>query len=109
METTNISHLILRELREIRKLLREYFRPKAPKEVDLPDLVEVTWILRELGIGRTTFYKHVKNKLLFPKLRIGNRDYFERHAVRNLKNAHERSHLPYRKLDRGNSPRQQAA
>ncbi|WP_072319308.1 hypothetical protein [Sinomicrobium oceani] len=86
METTDISHLILRELCEIRTLLRDHFGPRSPKEADLPELVEITWILRELGIGRTTFYKHVKNKLLFPKFRIGNRDYFDRKAVQDLQN-----------------------
>ncbi|UGU18109.1 hypothetical protein LS482_09540 [Sinomicrobium kalidii] len=86
METTEMSSLIVRELQEIRKLLQEHFGQRTPKEADLPELVEVTWILRELGIGRSTFYKHVKNKLLFPKLRIGNRDYFDREAVQNLQN-----------------------
>ncbi|MGS2741670.1 hypothetical protein [Sinomicrobium sp. M5D2P17] len=94
MDTIDIPGQTLRELREIRKLLQEHFGQGVPilrqaqqqAGADLSDLVEVTWILRELGIGRTTFYKHVKHKLLFPKFRIGNRDYFDRKAVQNLQN-----------------------
>src|SRR5690606_31527366 len=88
----------LRELREIRRLLEEHFRKDQPMEIDLPDLVDITFALRQLGIGRSTFYKHVKGKLLQPVLRIGNRDYFERHAVNSLQSWHTESKLPYREL-----------
>src|SRR3546814_152902 len=99
MENVVTQQHTLRELREIRRLLEEHFRKDRPLEVDLlPDLVDITFALRQLGICRSTFYKHVKGKLLQPVLRVGNRDYFERYAVNNLHRWHTESKLPYRKL-----------
>ncbi|MEC3878621.1 hypothetical protein [Parapedobacter sp. 10938] len=88
----------LRELREIRRLLEEHFGRDKTQEMDLPDLVDITFALQQLGISRSTFYKHVRGKLLHAVLRVGNRDYFDRLNVINLHRWHVESKLPYRKL-----------
>lgn len=98
MENISTQESALRELREIRKLLQDHFHKDNPKEVDLPNLVDMTFVLRTLGIGRSTFYKHVRKKLLHPILRIGTRDYFQRSTVEHLHRWHVDSKLPYRKL-----------
>lgn len=86
----------VRELCEIRKLLEEHFRKEKPLEIGTPNLVDITFVLRKLEISRSTFYKHVKGKLLKPVLRIGTRDYYECDDVQNLHIIQAESRLPYR-------------
>ena len=88
----------LHELREIRRLLEEHFRKDKPQEVGFPNIVDISFVIRQLNICRSTYYKHVKDKLLHPVVRVGNRDYFDRRDVEDLRRQHTETKLPLRKL-----------
>ncbi|SEM43462.1 hypothetical protein SAMN05216436_104195 [bacterium A37T11] len=89
---------IYEENRRAAQLLEIYIRP-AGKEVRMePEHVDVAWAHRELHIGRTTFFVHVKGRLLKAVDRQGNSDYFNLQEVRNLYRRHLEERKSYRHM-----------
>lgn len=67
--------------------------PPAPTpESDPPAHADGKWVMRYLGIGRTTFDTKVKGRLLKPIGRIGSRDYYDRQEVFDLLRRVKESH-----------------
>lgn len=65
---------------------------------DLPEHMCVQGVIDYLEISRSTFYKEVLGKLLFPVKRIGNRPYYLKADVMMLMVKHEKGAWTYSKL-----------
>ncbi len=96
-KTTHLDELT-RAVRELIGLLYWAFPGLVPNETPLPEHVDLRWIIEQLGISRTTFYRQVKGRLLQPVLRIGTREYYRREEVCELLHRHKDSHRHYRHL-----------
>lgn len=95
--TTQLDELT-RAVRELISLLYWAFPGLAPRETALLEHVDLHWIIEKLGIGKTTFYRQVRGRLLKPVLRIGAREYYSRTEVCELLHRHKDTHRHYRHL-----------
>jgi len=87
---------ILREHRRTNELL-EVRLPKPVEELKIvPKCLDTAWACSELHIGRTTFYKWVRGRLLHPVDRQGKSDYYDVDEVRRLYKRHREERKPYR-------------
>ncbi len=71
-----------------------------------PQHVTTQWVIAYLDVAKSTFYKEVFKKLLFPVEKIGNRHYYLKNEVLELMVRHEKGDWTYSKL---NKERQQKA
>lgn len=82
METHHERMLIrMTELLEVVREIREFMIPQTPCRTLEPQLVDNLWVMDFLQIKRTTFYKHVWRKQLWPVKKIGRREYYDKAEV----------------------------
>lgn len=74
----------LAELLGLVKEIREFVPQPVQPRTDPPQHVDIGWVIRYLQISDSSFYRHVRLKLLFPLRRIGNREYYDREEVYDL-------------------------
>lgn len=60
-----------------------------PTEAE-PEHVTVSWILDFLNVARSTFYRSIRNQILFEVCKIGNRPYYLKKEVTDLMIRHEK-------------------
>lgn len=94
----SIIQQLLVEVREIRILIREHYVPQPLREIKIPQHADPSWVMQQLGISRTTFYEKVRNILLHPTLRIGNRDYYDRQEVYQLLQRRKEDRFTYKMM-----------
>lgn len=102
--TVTVSAKVIRLVHQINTLLG--FRQEEPAEGALfseatpaespphlsepPEHVTINWILDFLNVGRSTFYRCIRNQILFEVCRIGNRPYYLKKEVTALMIRHEK-------------------
>jgi len=87
---------ILQEHRRTNDLLEVRLPKPVEEQKILPKCIDTTWTCSELHIGRTTFYKWVRGRLLHPVDRQGKSDYYDVDQVRRLYQRHREERKPYR-------------
>ena len=104
----NLLEELLHEQRKTNELM-EVRLPKPLEEVKIMRrLIDTTWACSELHIGRTTFYKWVRSRLLHPVDRQGSSDYYDVDEVHRLYQRHREERRPYRYMQPEESRRQAA-
>ncbi|SEM22083.1 hypothetical protein SAMN05216436_102271 [bacterium A37T11] len=96
MENIDSKEILLTVIR-ISELLEQLLTPTAPKEVEMPEPADLYWVIKKLGISRSTFYSRIRKKLLQPVCRIGNREYYDRGEVLNLIRRKQDADRPFNK------------
>lgn len=71
---------LLQVTREIREFVPRTVKPRS----DPPQHADMGWVMEYLEISESTFYRNVRNQLLFPIRRIGSREYYDRQEVYDL-------------------------
>lgn len=61
-----------------------------PVDAPLPEHVTINWILDYLNVGRSTFYRRIRNQILFEVCKIGARSYYLKSDVTGLMIRHEK-------------------
>src|SRR5690606_22070704 len=105
METHVTLARLLEETKKIHNLLAERISknnqinstPQATEEI--PEHVDITWIIDYFGISKGTFYNEVDDKLLKAALYIGRRPYYRKSDVIELMTERKEKHLIFRKLN----------
>lgn len=70
----------------------------APIEAEIPEHVSTKWVISYLEMVKSTFYKEVFKKLLFPVEKIGNRPYYLKSEVTALMRRREKGDWTYSKM-----------
>jgi len=96
-------HLLLNqflaELQLIRRILENHFVISQSGGEPVKEHVEIEWVVDFLGISLSTFYRHVKGRLLHPVFKAGKRELYARQEVIDLFRRGRDGFTPYRKLD----------
>lgn len=105
-QTVTVPAKVIRLVHQINTLLG--FRPEEPSkgvffsketpaesppplsEPPEPEHVTINWILDFLNVGRSTFYRCIRNQILFEVCRIGNRPYYLKKEVTALMIRHDK-------------------
>ena len=89
----------LEELKLIRRILENHLVISRSGGEPVKEHVEIEWVVDFLGISRSTFYRHVKGRLLHPVFTAGKRELYARQEVMDLFRRGRGGFTPYRKLD----------
>lgn len=96
-------HLLLNqflaELQLIRRILESHLVVSHAGGDSAKEHVEVEWVVDFLGVSASTFYRHVKGRLLHPVFKAGKREMYSRQEVIDLFRRGRDGFTPYRKLD----------
>lgn len=74
--------------------------PSKTEEDTAPEHVTTQWVINYFEVSRATFYRSVKDKLLSPVLKLGNRPYYLKQDVIALMVRHEKGSWTFAKLNR---------
>lgn len=105
METLSTLHRLLKEVQQIRQLVAKRFTedPLKPSKnepnTEVPEHVDITWIVDYFQISKGTFYNEVDGQLLDPILYIGRRPYYLKSDVLALMQERKKGHLRFKKLN----------
>lgn len=67
---------------------------------EMPEHVSISWIIGYLEVGRSTFYRRIKDQLLFHVCKIGNRPFYLKADVTALMVKHEKGAWTFSKLSK---------
>ncbi len=87
------------ELQRIRRILEQHLLVAEGKGQPIKDHVEIEWVIDFLGVSASTFYRHVKGRLLSPVFKAGKRELYSRQEVINRFDRGRDGFTPFRKLD----------
>lgn len=74
------------------------YQQKENRVLEPPVHVTTQWVIDYLEVGKSTFYKEVHNKLLYPVEKIGNRPYYLKSEVLAILVRHEKGAWTFSKL-----------
>lgn len=98
---------LLQEIAGTLNRIEKHLRSSDPKPeetpaelptAEMPEHVSIAWIIKYLDVGRSTFYRNIKDRLLFHVRKIGNRPFYLKADVKALMVKHEKGAWTFSKL-----------